>query len=51
MNYEVRNLIDNTYQVYNYPNDADFEDYECVFQGSLQECAAYVELDEKGLLR
>lgn len=50
MNYKVQNLQDNTYQVYSYPDDADFEDYTCVYQGSLSDCEAFIRLTEQGYM-
>jgi len=51
MNYEVTHLIDETYQVNTYPDDADFEDYNyAVHQGSLADCEAYIRLKEKGYM-
>ena len=51
MNYEVTNLIDDTYQVNTYPDDADFEDYNyAVFQGNLSDCEAYIRLHEQGYM-
>ena len=50
MNYEVTNLMNDTYQVNSYPDDADFEDYNQVFQGSLSDCEAYIRLHEQGYI-
>jgi len=51
MKYEIRNLINVTYQVYEYTEDSEEDEGICVYQGSLSECEAYLNFLYKGTLQ
>lgn len=47
MDYKVRLYMDNTYEVYYYKGNGD---WEVVYHGSLADCEAWIRLHENGYM-
>jgi len=50
MNYKVKILVGSTYRVYEYPDDAEPDEWRLVFQGPLSDCESYIKLTEYGYM-